>query len=257
MLTGIDHVLVACAEPDAAALALESQLGLRASAGGRHEAHGTFNRIVWLGDSYVELLGVSDATLAARSWWGRHALAVLAAGHAAGYMGVVLASDQLEADTQALRAHGSLLGEPEAGSRLRPDGRLVRWRLAHEPTPDPDLGLLFLIEHDRNAAEWTPAEVAQRRAGIHPLGGPARLERLELPVAAMKQATMRVHRDIGVAFRPSLAGEGARDGAIGRQTLRLYPSFAGRRPTIVIRGGSEPVEVELLGCRWRREAAAP
>jgi hypothetical protein len=255
MLTGIDHVLLACADPDAAAMELERAVGLRASAGGRHDAQGTFNRLVWLGDSYIELMGVFDERLAAAAWWGRHALAVLeraeSGGERAGYMGVVLASDDLAADAALVMGRGSVLGLPEAGGRNRPDGRVVRWRLSHAPNPDPDLGLLFLIEHDPSGADWSPAERAERAAMEHPLGGPARLVRVELPVSKMQAATMRVHRDAGVGFRPSLAGGGARDGAVGRQTLRLVPGGAGVAPRVVIRGGGEPREVSLLGFQWQ------
>ena len=254
MLTGIDHVLIACADPDAAADELEAAVGLRASAGGRHEVHGTFNRLVWLGDSYIELLGVFNESLAARSWWGHHALDVLQRG--GGYMGVVLVSDDLSVDVAGLRMHGSVLGEVEADSRTRPDGRVVRWRSAHEPSPDPDMGLLFLIEHDSAAAEWSPDERADRATATHPLGGPVRLERLEVPVANTHRATMRVHRDVGVAFRPSLAGGGARDGAIGRQTLRLFPAAQKDPPRVVVRGGPLGREGDLLGLRWLVEPAA-
>jgi Glyoxalase-like domain len=253
MLTGIDHVLNACADPDTAAVELEAALGLRASPGGRHEAHGTVNRLVWLGDSFIELMGVVDPAVAAKSWWGRHALAVLERG--GGYMGVVLASDDLATDAAVLRARGSALGELESGSRTRPDERVVRWQSARLPAVDADLGVLFLIEHDLTAAEWTPAEREKRAEMTHPLGGPARLERLEVAVGSTHSATMRVHRDVGVAFRPSLAGAGARDGAIGRQTLRLVPGLKTDPPRVVVRGGSVGREVELLGCRWQLQAA--
>lgn len=250
MLIGIDHVLIACADPDSAAAELEAALGLQASAGGRHETQGTFNRLIWLGDSFIELMGVFDERLAAASWWGRHALETLAAG--GGYMGVVVASDDLAADAALVRGRGSVLDPPEEGSRNRPDGRVVRWRLSHAPSPDPDLGLLFVIEHDVSGAEWSPAERAERAAMEHPgISGPARLERVEVPVANMQAATMRVHRDAGVAFRPSLAGGGARDGAVGRQTLRLVPGGATVAPRIVIRGGREEREVSLFGCQWQ------
>lgn len=259
MLSGIDHVLIACADPDAAADEIEAAVGLRASAGGRHEVPGTFNRLIWLGDSYIELLGIWDSERAARWWWGQVALAVLggaaAKGEQAGYMGFVLASDDLAADVAALRARGSVLGEPEAGERRRPDGRSVRWWSAREPAPDPDAGLMFLIEHDSSGAEWSPEERAERSALEHPLGGPARLERLELPVSAMQQATMRLHRDVGVAFRPSLAGGGARDGAVGRQTVRLVPAGQADGARIVIRGGTAQRDVRALSCRWLVEPA--
>ena len=260
MLTGIDHVLIACVDPDSAALELEAAVGLRASSGGRHEAHGTFNRLIWLGNSYIELMGVFDDGLAASSWWGRHALHVLSnartAGESGGYMGLVLASDDLAADADRVRGLGSGLGEPEAGRRRRPDGRDVRWTLSHADAPDPDLGLLFLIEHDTTAAEWTAEEIAERQAAAHPMDGPAQLVRLEVPVATMNLATMRVHRDVGVAFRPSLAGAGARDGAVGRQTLRLIRGGHETTPRLVIRGGSRDRGAALLGCRWLLDAAS-
>ena len=66
VLLGIDHVVLAVDDPDAAAAELEAKLGLAATGGGRHEALGTFNRLVWLGDSYLELIGVFDRELAAR-----------------------------------------------------------------------------------------------------------------------------------------------------------------------------------------------
>jgi hypothetical protein len=168
-------------------------------------------------------------------------------------MGVVMASDDVGTDSQVVRARGSVLGEPEDGSRTRPDGRTVRWRVAHSPKADPDLGVLFMIEHDRMAAEWTPAEVAERASFVHPIAGPARLLRVEVPVDDMKTATMRVHRDMGTGFRPSLAGGGARDATVGRQTLRLLRSGQGVVPGVVVsvEGIDEAREVSLLGCQWQ------
>ena len=46
MLVGIDHLVIACADPDAAAADLEREVGVRAAGGGRHRALGTFNRLV-------------------------------------------------------------------------------------------------------------------------------------------------------------------------------------------------------------------
>src|SRR3990170_4145931 len=61
MIRGIDHLVIACADPDAAASELESSLGLVCTGGGRHPGRGTWNRIAWLADgSYLELIGVDD-----------------------------------------------------------------------------------------------------------------------------------------------------------------------------------------------------
>jgi hypothetical protein len=255
MLTGIDHVIVASADPDLAAGELERGLGLRATGGGRHEAHGTFNRLIWLGDSYLELMGIFDRVLAADSWWGRHISDLLDAGPAA-YAGLALATDHLDADVSQLRAQGAPIGDPTAGERRRPDGEVVRWSIARPPDVDHELGLYFLIEHDTNAAEWRPADREARAGDVHPLGAPVRLARLELPMTDMRRSTMRVHRDLGVAFRPSLVGGGARDGTVGSQTLRLVRAAAGRLPTVVLRGGPQDREADLVGCRFRIEAAS-
>lgn len=67
----IDHVIYAAADLDAATARFEAQLGVAAAGGGRHEGHGTHNRIVPLGGGYLEVLGVADAREAADSPFGR------------------------------------------------------------------------------------------------------------------------------------------------------------------------------------------
>jgi len=255
MLTGIDHFIVAVPSPDAAALELEHTLGLKAGPGGRHEEYGSFNRLVWLGDSYIELLGVADRALAAHAWFGARTLGVLDES-GAGYVGMALVVDDLVAQMADLHQQGSRLGQPVAGERARPDGRVVRWRVAVPPEADPDVGLVFLIEHDTEAAEWTSEERAQRAADEHPLGGPARLARVEMPVGDLQAVTMRLHRDGGLAFRPSLAGGGARDANAGSQIVRLVPAVAGTLPTVVVRGGSTERRAVLAGCEWVVESAS-
>ena len=66
----IDHVIYATSDLDVAAARIESELGVRVVPGGRHEGLGTHNRIVPLGDGYLELLAVCDPEEAARSALG-------------------------------------------------------------------------------------------------------------------------------------------------------------------------------------------
>jgi len=215
--------------------------------GGRHDQLGTFNRLVWLGDTYLELVGVFDPELAAASWLGIPILRALEGG--GGLATWAVATDAIEPDVARLRSLGSDLAGPIPGERTRPDGRVVRWRLALPAGLGPDLPP-FLIEHDPTAAEWTPADRHERAAG------PARLQRLELAVTDVDRPSRAFTRTLGLRFRPSLVGGGARDTDVGPHRLRLR-ARRGARPTPVPAAtiglsvaGHEPADVELLGCRW-------
>jgi hypothetical protein len=244
VLTGIDHLVIAVADPDEAASALESTLGLAPGGGGRHERLGTFNRLVWLGDTYLELIGVFDPDLAAGSWVGAPTLRVLEAG--GGLATWAIASDAIDDDVASLRERGSDLAEPIPGERVRPDGQVVRWRLSAPARLDPELPP-FLIEHDPTAAEWTPADRMARETG------PARLTTLEIAVSDVSTTIGRFLRTTGLRFRPSLSGGGARDADIGAQTVRLRPSRDGRTPSATIHlaiAAASAAGADLLGCRW-------
>ena len=60
-MLAIDHVIVVVDDLDAAAARLLDEHGLASLPGGRHEGHGTGNRIVPLGPDYLELMAVVDA----------------------------------------------------------------------------------------------------------------------------------------------------------------------------------------------------
>ncbi len=248
MLVGIDHVIVAVADLHHAAAAVGNSLGLEPGDGGRHPLLGTRNRLVWWGDSYLELVAVEDPQLAAANWFGSAVTAALAGGEAAP-VGLALASDDLAADAAATRS-----APITDGQRTRPDGRVVRWRVAR---PGPAAGpgpwpTTFMIEHDRGAAEWTDAERAARAVAVQPLGTPVRLRAVTLGVTAVTGVVGRLGREFALLFRPALVGGGARDASLGRQTLRIAPARPGEpRLTIDLQGGHDPRELDLLGCRWR------
>lgn len=245
MRIGIDHLVIAVADPDAAALELETRLGLPGGSGGRHDALGTLNRLVWLGDTYLELIGVFDAMLAAASWVGAPTLRALETG--GGLATWAIASDDLDADLAALRAAGSDLAPPVDGERTRPDGRVVRWRLSAGPNLGPGRPP-FLIEHDASGAEWTPADRAERAATT------GRLTILELAVEDVNRTSQVLLRSVGLRFRPSLSGGGARDADIGRQIVRLRRGLGTPLPRAIVHLTGPTVsrvDVEALGMSWR------
>jgi len=253
VLIGIDHLVIAIADPDAAAVELEAVVGLRATGGGRHEAMGTHNRLVWLGDTYLELIGVWDERLAAESWIGRPTLEALREGRS--FATFAVATDTIAHELARLRDLGASWDGPVAGERLRLDGRLVRWKIAVPGRLWVDRPP-FLIEHDTTAAEWTPPERDERADRVHPIGAPVRLEALELPVGDVRQVADRYLRTLGFYFRPSLTGGGARDTNIGTQLVRLrfggYVNVAAPAlPTIrLYAAGVEGRVVDVLGLRW-------
>lgn len=253
MLTGIDHLVVAVDDPDTAADQLGDRLGLEPGGGGRHDRLGTFNRLVWLGDTYIELIGVFDRDLAAASWVGAPTLRALDTG--GGLATWAMASDDLDADVARLRAAGSALAEPVSGERRRADGDIVRWRLSAQPTLGPDLPP-FLIEHDMTAAEWTPDDRAVRARGS------VRLAVLELGVDDVNRALQANVRAVGLRARPSLAGGGARDSDVGRQVVRWRRRAGPDAPRANVhltddrRGegdsiGRDGFDEVLFGVRWR------
>ena len=162
MLLGIDHLVIAVRDPDAAAAELRRDAGLAFTGGGRHEAIGTFNRLAFLGDTYLELIGVFDRARVRSSVTfavGRASMALLDEGRE-GLATYALATDDVAGDVVRLRAGGSPIGEPVAGSRVRPDGGVVRWLTAFPPA-----GV-------RRAAVPDRARVRRRRVGRRGEGGP-------------------------------------------------------------------------------------
>jgi hypothetical protein len=94
MITGIDHLVIAVPDPDAAATELEERVGLLATGGGRHEGMGTLNRIAWLADgSYLEFLGVEDREAALG--WAVGAAAIQALDRGGGLACYALATNEL------------------------------------------------------------------------------------------------------------------------------------------------------------------
>jgi len=150
----IDHLLYAVSDLEAGGARLQ-ELGLASIPGGEHPAWGTANRIVQLGPDYLELIGVVDADAAAGSDFGR---LVLGAGD--GLIGWAVATDDIDAVAERLGL------EVGFGSRTRPDGLELAWRLAGVPEAVRSGGTLpFFIQWD-GSAELHPGGDPSAPAGI-------------------------------------------------------------------------------------------
>jgi hypothetical protein len=173
-VTELDHVVLAVRELDAAAARLAAEHGLTALPGGRHPGVGTANRIVPLGDAYLELMAIVDEDEASASPFGRLVARRLERGE--GFAAWCLRTGDLD----GLAAERGL--EIVAASRLRPDGVELRWRLAGVAEAAADPSQPFLIAWD----------VPPR---LHP------------SAAGPSQGELRVDADAGVAVIRTERGE--------------------------------------------------
>lgn len=122
MSLAIDHVVFCVADLEAASSDLRSADGLESLEGGRHTGHGTANAIVPLGETYLELVTVIDRAEAESSRFGMWVLS-----HAGSRLiphAVCLRTDDIDAVASRLGL------VPTAMSRERPDGAVLRWRIA-------------------------------------------------------------------------------------------------------------------------------
>lgn len=123
-ITRLDHVVVAVANLDVAA-ATYRKLGFTLTPRGLHEGKGTGNNCIMFGSSYIELLGVVDATGAE----GRLAQRVTARGE--GGIAIAYGADDADKTAAALRAAGVDAEDPNDLARpLELDGKreMVRFR---------------------------------------------------------------------------------------------------------------------------------
>ena len=253
MIRGIDHLVIACADPDAAANELESALGLTAVGGGRHEGMGTFNRIVWLADgSYLELIGVEDREAALGTPVGAAVVATLDA-HGGGLATWALRDDELEVTVNALPK--GTFGPVAHGSRKRPDGELVEWWAAFPQAPLAPAGVPFLIQHAYAGAEWSRAALAERASFRHPIGSPVILARLDLATGDPPSTAAVLHQQLRVDFW-AVADLAVAD--IGPHVLRLVPRGEVAVPAVTTLGAEveSPRTAELLGMRFDVERVA-
>jgi glyoxalase-like protein len=143
MPSRIDHVIIAAPDLDR----LEDtfrRMGFSVVGGGTHPHLGTRNRIIILGDGYIELLGIADVSRVSPVLRERIALG-------SGWVGFALQSDDISTEAQAMRERGVDARGPSVGRLVAPDGTARSWRVVTIGSDDlwaAALPLPFLIQHD-------------------------------------------------------------------------------------------------------------
>ena len=187
MFTRIDHVMI-CVPDLPRGLGDYRKLGFNIYPGGVHTGKGTHNAIAFNDYDYVELLAIRDpseyqASVRKGGDWTATLTEFIAAGGGIRY--VIIESDDLGADVDAMRTRGVDVGDPVDGGRRTPGGQELRWKTAVLGAGNP-LPLVFI-------QQLTPLEERRRQvpiAGNHP-NGVYKLERAYIvtPDAAAAAAT--------------------------------------------------------------------
>ena len=250
MPSGIDHVVIAVPNLEAAVAEVTEQVGLAFTSGGRHAGLGTFNRIAFLGDAYLELIAVDDE--AAAQGWDIGAAAVRALGNGGGFATYGLVDEAIRTVVLRLQANGSRIGSVEHGGRERPDGGRVEWLSATPPLLGPDRPP-FLIRHLDDGVEWAADAIAARRSFVHPLGSPAVLERLDVTVQDPRAVAADCLGDVGLEFSAVASTPVA---SVGRHVIRLV---SGAPDTTIAIGAAvaSPRAVRAVGVRFVVRPSTP
>lgn len=167
-----DHVLIAVKNLDLAAADFRDRYGLESTAGGRHTGFGTGNRIIPLGDSYIELIAVQDETEAEVSPFGRWVSEMCQDGDRPA--AVCLRTHDVDSTAERI-------GSPAIPMhRVRPDGVVLSWRLCGLEATLSDPALPFFIQW-----EVDPSDLPGALPEQHPNEG---IELAWVEVAASRNA---------------------------------------------------------------------
>jgi hypothetical protein len=171
----------------AAAQRIEAAHGLASIEGGRHPGWGTANRIVPLGEAYLELVAVVDEAEAAQSAFGRWVAA--ARPSRPRLLGWAVRTHEL--DDLARRLDLTVA----AGSRTDRNGQPVRWRLAGIEQATAEASLPFFIE-------WGHGTPLPGRAPVTHRAGAVRIATLRLDGDADRLAAWLGAHRLPISVRP-------------------------------------------------------
>ena len=172
-----------------------------------------------------------------------------------GLAGVVFATDDLAADSARLRARDRTW---RSVGRRAASGPTVRWCVGVRhgcPRPTRSWGSCSSSNTTRPRPSGAPEDRAARAAAGMPGLGRVRLLRVELGVADVARASMRLLREFGSSFGrhwPAAARATRRSGVrlcgSGRREMARHATRPNGRDER--RRARQPRSADVLGCRW-------
>lgn len=124
MQRGLDHIILGVNDLDTGVAWVEQSTGVHAVFGGVHPARGTRNALLALGpNSYLEIMA-PDPRQASPTWFTR-----ILTLHEPKLIGWAVHTPDLAALAEAVVAAGFPIDGPHDGSRARPGGNILSWKL--------------------------------------------------------------------------------------------------------------------------------
>ncbi len=201
----LDHIIVGVDDLERGIAEIERRTGVRAIPGGVHPGRGTRNAVLSLGpNSYLEIMA-PDPAQPALTWYR-----MLPALREPRLVGWVVHASGIERVAALALSAGFAIDRPVAGSRARPDGKILQWKAFM--LKDDRGGLLpFFIEWHRGAPH--PSADAPGGCGLErfAIRSPDREER------ARECAALGIAVDVEIGPAPSLFA--AIGGPAGRAEL--------------------------------------
>ncbi len=178
MLTALDHVIIGVNDLAQATSVFSEKIGLVPRGGGTHHSGGTANRIILIGDTYLELITVQRPAEAQQSMRDR-----LAKGD--GYLNFALSSNDIESDTRDMVQRGVSVIGPIPGQLKASNGQT-----RHDSTGE---------ERRFRLAGWTEPPP-------HPLGA-VQILSVTIAVSNLAEATSRFERIYGLTPSAPFTGD--------------------------------------------------
>ena len=175
------------------------KLGLAVTGGGVHPFGGTANRVVVIGDTYLELITVRTPLEAQGSMVER-----LAKGD--GYLNFVLSSDDIAADSKAMHSRSVAVVGPTSGRLKSPDGRTRGWSRLDVERADLTQHYPFVIQHDSVGEERRFRLAGWNAPPAHALGV-VKVLSATIAVADLGEATRRFQHIYGLQPSEPFTGE--------------------------------------------------
>jgi catechol 2,3-dioxygenase-like lactoylglutathione lyase family enzyme len=199
MLTALDHIIIGVTDLEQATNIFSQKLGLAISGGGIHPSGGTANRIIVIGDTYLELITVRTPAEAQQSMLERQT-------RGDGYLNFVLSSNDIEADTAAMARRGVSVIGPTSGQLKAPDGHTRGWSRTDVERPDLTQHYPFVIQHDSTGEERRFRLAGWSEPPKHPLGAMKVLS-ATIAVADLSEAARRFAHIYGLPATEAFTGD--------------------------------------------------